>query len=377
MKCIFSFLIVIICSQAVYAGFYSCDKGEEKPVLYGILNSLSCQTLPVGKSKIVNVSDIESPTTVQHKYILEHPLSHLYKVKLNLVLQENTLRAKRETVLCQKMRKKINECLEEINQHLLGPNGQKIKIEILEPTEENQQKYAEIANVITVDSEPIERANSGFYSLQTSCSTIAHELLHLTGLVDEYREELNIPAYDQDCRSVGPDDSIMHNHHEAIDTYFSTDETSFITQCQCENSNHCPNFSDSEIAKFTVCPNGFREFRFLQKSKMLVRDKQSSVLQQQDIGFSAFQKNPSAAMFGMNFNANARKSFVLKTEKSGRVKDSYLYPAHFRVITAPLCYDQNMTYYLCSRDAYHWPFKWFGSCHERPAACNDPLAWLR
>jgi hypothetical protein len=343
----------------------SCDKSRPLQNFYGLLDNLACQPLEVGTSKIVHLEANESPTTVRHKYILERTTSHTYKVKLNLVLQENTMRAKQETALCQKMRNKINGCLKEINQHLSGPDNYRIKIEIFEPNEENKKKYAEIAHYITVDSDPIERENSGFYSLHTDCATIAHELLHLMGLVDEYKEMANIPSYAQDCRSLGPQDSIMYIHYFATNKDFTTKNTRYWTKCTCESGNHCKKIDSATQSQLKTCPPGY--------------------VSEQVINFSEVVSSPGnftpkggMSMLGMNLSEDEEKFFFLgQAQKSGRIPGSYLYPAHFRAITSPLCFEQNMTYYLCARDAYHWPFKWVESCHERPQICNEPLEWLK
>lgn len=59
------------------------------------------------------------------------------------------------------------------------------------------------------------RSNSRSFSEDITCPEIVHELLHHTGLVDEYVE--HEPSKDGktrlfNCRIVGPENSVMRNH---------------------------------------------------------------------------------------------------------------------------------------------------------------------
>ena len=82
------------------------------------------------------------------------------------------------------------------------------------------------AHLINVLPEPVRiRQNSATYTPATDCATLLHEVLHLLGLVDEYKEaatEIPDPVtgknrpVDFQCRPLGPPDSIMSSHFSAV-----------------------------------------------------------------------------------------------------------------------------------------------------------------
>lgn len=167
------------------------------PNLIEIFDDINCSELSIGQTKLVNYEHSESPTSLEHKYIIERVGTNEYKLKLNLKFQENTLWPMENSELDKTIRRNINNCLDEINPRLKGPDNVSLNIEILEPNSENKKKYKKIESVITVSDTPVKREHSHFYSLQSSCPVIIHELLHLMGLVDEYTEITNIPFYKQ------------------------------------------------------------------------------------------------------------------------------------------------------------------------------------
>ena len=162
---------------------------------------------------------------------------------------------------------KVQECLAEANQNMLGPNGEKLKIQIQEPPQRkntkdkfNQTSQCQENQTATVDiaiGSENHRSNAQKYASDIDCPTITHEVLHLTGLCDEYQEkaygfyrdpqteeiagsnfekdnneELNPSTYNferaYDCRVISSN-SIMSNHYERWENVKKGENKSLLT----------------------------------------------------------------------------------------------------------------------------------------------------
>lgn len=348
--------------------------GQRTPLnnLIEIAEKETCAELPIGKSNIVNFDRNNSPTSVSHKYELTRISPDKYKIRLNLRLQENTLRARENTDLTKKMRSKIEKCLEWINPHLLGPDNKKLEIELIDNSSESSaKKYREIENWVSVSEEKISRHNSGFYSLQTSCPVIAHELLHLLGLVDEYREPIKMSWYEQECRSFGPPDSIMANHNEATDFSDEFPQKMVISCCICKN-NKCLKNANRDVRSLKTCPSGYDTINSYAK-----RSKEGETTGQALNQIYCTSLGSGFTGMSGSKDSGSNDSFLLSSRPSKRIEGSFLYPAHFRAIVAPGCKEKNKLYYSCSRDAYFRPYKLIGSCSARPVQCQSEDEWLQ
>jgi len=333
--------------------------------------SVACKELDIGQSKIVNFSDYESPTRISHKYEIIRKAEKEYRIRLNLVFLENSLRGaifKKQNVSDnEEMSNKVRECLEQLNQHLRGPNGENISIELIGKEEAREPKYQDIANPVHISREKVDRETRQLYSLQSSCPTLAHELMHLLGLVDEYTETIDTNLTRQDCRSKGPIDSIMHDHQEAFDFEEIFQQKQFEKRCVCKQAT-CPAFSQNTISQLKSCPEGYdMESTFSKLTSEGVKFKQLQ---------NASNAVGSTCLGGVGL-FTSKPCFVLSVQSSGKIPNSILYPAHFKAIIFPGCQKANSTYYKCARDAYFRPYKIINSCHLRPEACSDPLMWLQ
>jgi hypothetical protein len=120
------------------------------------------------------------------------------------------------------------QCLTQYNRHLKGPNGEQIVILINEQYPGTRPVQTDI-NIVRGEN---VRSHSRGWAHDIDCPTVLHELLHLVGLCDEYRETAigyivnpdgtrtsvergaDITAFD--CRAIGHADSIMVNPYEAV-----------------------------------------------------------------------------------------------------------------------------------------------------------------
>ena len=84
---------------------------------------------------------------------------------------------------------KVQECMDTANQKLLGPNGEKLKIVINGPKENESQTCKKDDTIdISIKSHKY-RSSHKSYKSDIKCPAITHEVLHLLGLCDEYKEE--------------------------------------------------------------------------------------------------------------------------------------------------------------------------------------------
>lgn len=361
------FFLIKLCFTVIQVRAETCNQSTPFQNLKDVTDKATCSELPVGKSIIVNFDRSNSPTKVPHKYELMRIAPDEYKVRLNIRLRENTFLVRENTELTDQMRAKIQKCLEWINPHLLGPDDKKFEIELIDPIQSKIQKYEEIENWIAVSEEKIPRENSAFYSLQSSCPTIAHELLHLMGLVDEYAELIDISSYQKECRSLGPEDSIMSHHNEATDFSNEFPRKIFISCCICKDNN-CKEITESDAKVLKTCPAEYDKINTYVKYS-----KEGTSLEHTNNQMVCSSLAGGFGFMGMN---NQKKSFLLSERPSGRIRDSFLYPAQFRSIIFPGCKEKNQTYYSCSRDSHFRPFKIF-NCNSKPNVCQDELDWLK
>ena len=82
---------------------------------------------------------------------------------------------------------KAQQCLKKANTKMLGPNGEKLNFDIQPPPQNQGSACAKDIIPISIASVN-HRSNSAKYASDIDCTTITHEILHLTGLCDEYKE---------------------------------------------------------------------------------------------------------------------------------------------------------------------------------------------
>ena len=167
----------------------------------------------------------------------------------------------------------VQKCLSEANQKMLGPHGEKLKIKVQSPSQNNNETDVSNKNSnclsdmrytqnIFIGSKD-HNSNAGKYGSDIDCPMIVHELLHLTGLCDEYKEtkkgfftdkttgevvksnfgrdkdeKLNPGEYDfklaYDCR-VTAGNSIMADSYERWDNVKNGKNKSLLTATQFQS----------------------------------------------------------------------------------------------------------------------------------------------
>ena len=180
-------------------------------IFYIILTSLSsaaeeCRDLNIGDSKVFQGRGNERQTKIVEKYALERVEQNSYKVHLNIEFQHETESKK------MRMKQKVLSCLDIINPHLKGEDGTKIDIAIHSYSETMSlpiNKQAPLHYIYI--AAPRTSANSSYYPEDITCATILHELLHLTGLVDEYVEHGEARYVDTQNNSIKTHSEILNS----------------------------------------------------------------------------------------------------------------------------------------------------------------------
>ena len=105
--------------------------------------------------------------------------------------------------------KVVQDCMKKASTKMLGPNGEKLKIIVQEPT--NNLCREDIKNIKVGSKDHRSYVNK--YRSEIDCPTITHEVLHLLGLCDEYESEKYT------CRVITKN-SIMASHSERWENVF-------------------------------------------------------------------------------------------------------------------------------------------------------------
>lgn len=176
--------------------------------LQEVLQEMNCVELPVGQSRATSFSE---PLTAG--YVLERTGSNSYRARVNVNLSSTSgLDANALTQMEGRMR----SCMAELRPVLKGPNGEQLELLLTNPTEvaalPPESPRPQVHNIEIHSS--LARADSANYPVSAACPLIAHEVLHLLGLVDEYHE--TDPALGYQCRVHPERSTIMANHERAL-----------------------------------------------------------------------------------------------------------------------------------------------------------------
>ena len=155
--------------------------------LYDLVSSVNdeavCRELNPGEEKIINPFNL-----LGKPYIVKREQDGSYSISLNMAFTagENYDGSVPEEQVPEHYMNKVQECLRQANSKMLGPNGEKLNINI-QPPENNVCEQAETRQIKIMSEN--NRSNAGAYAADINCSTITHEVLHLFGLCDEYDEK--------------------------------------------------------------------------------------------------------------------------------------------------------------------------------------------
>jgi hypothetical protein len=326
-----------------------------------------CHRLSEGESAVVSWDALESPTHISHAYRLSRTGAKTYKTEIRLVLVPAPGDSPSATMITG-LRSRITRCLAENAVDIPGPSGESLQI-VLSDDE------GVPATKIEVTTASI-REDALHYSTRSICPTLLHEILHLHGLADEYREEVIGFEFDAksgtyrylksggdggrayDCRHLGPEDSPMRNQWAAAINSRPWDRWTYDV-CVAGHLRQA------------TCRGGKVEKRFIHWNPG-----------------EPFRAPP------LPHDESYIPGSQRLAEKLRASRPSLLEPGHFLAITRPGCRDVNALYYACVQSAYVTaavgtrgygmpPLNLPGfpgpqtvdRCPPAPPQCRDPKAW--
>ena len=275
----------------------SCDKynsvkktyrtGSVKDLIQTI-NNLQCKEILPGTEKVV-VSGTEE--SMNKSYKLRREPDGNYSALLNIEFFADidyNGEVPREQVPAYYMNK-VQSCLQEAGEKLLGPDGEKLQIVVSSPPSSKDQSCKPIFRTIAIRNTGT-RSNHLEYAADIDCAAVTHEVLHLLGLPDEYKErsrgyyvnpdtgevennmsqvQTNPDMYNflnaYDCR-ITKNNSLMSNHlyrwhnvftHEKEDSLLNPDQFNSILYGTCPERNkifnECAQLSMKSSVNFPEC----------------------------------------------------------------------------------------------------------------------------
>jgi hypothetical protein len=270
-------------------GGLSCTIEQANPektlahILADHRKSLACLELKPGETKPVNYRD-GVPSGLSGEYVLKKKTNGDHEVVVNVDVTEDAHGVSRN-----EMHSRIKTCMQDASPFMKGPDGKKLDFTILTPAETLQRPASERPGVSRVSIQaPGTRSNSGAYKADIDCATIAHEVLHLLGLCDEYDGTLD--GYT--CRAVAQETSIMSNQHQAYGLGMSKTHT-----CECRPGTICERVlksSDEELKRFYLQPSVYTLIDYRLRNE-----------------YCEYQDLPDT-----NWNALAQKQTVVITQQS-------------------------------------------------------------
>ena len=187
------------------------------------------------------------------------------------------------------MYKNVNECLQKSNPFMNDSSGRKMNLKVINTKEASKlpKNNRPKVNNIYIRDDSFERVNVKNYNQNMNCATIIHELLHLTGLHDEYEEtshgkyvhketgEVIVSSYRKktapaDEEKVNYTYTADYNHCRAIPEKPSIMDNQFTvfhnSVNKLPNNFHCScGYKSSQIDEKNKCTDKMKELNEKQK----------------------------------------------------------------------------------------------------------------
>lgn len=215
-----------------------------KDILADHRKSLGCIELETGEAKPVSFRD-GTPSGLYGEYALKKKDNGDHEVLVNINIKDDNFGVSKT-----EMHSRIQSCMNDASPFMKGPDGKKLDFKILTPDETLRLPSNERPGVNQVSIQaPNSRSNSRSYAANINCPTIAHEVLHLLGLCDEYNGVLD--GYK--CRAVAQVPSIMSNQNEVYRNGMSRTHT-----CECRPGSICERVrlsQDNDLKRMYLQPS--------------------------------------------------------------------------------------------------------------------------
>ena len=114
-------------------------------------------------------------------------------------------------------KKIVQKCLKKANTKMLGPEGEKFQI-VIEELPDKKDDFCQKTTEIKITSKD-HRSNNLKYESNISCPLIIHEVLHLLGLCDEYKERTKGFYVSDDGSILDPDKPENRKNSKFVPAY--------------------------------------------------------------------------------------------------------------------------------------------------------------
>lgn len=329
----------------------------------------SCE-LKVGEALKVNNPFYKSPTETSQNYLLKRSGPKAYEAKVNLQFSSS---GAADTIAPDEMQRLAKSCLKDFSPYMKGPNGESLTITLYdEITDKAQLPVSGIA----IQRAGI-RATSHRWKSDIDCPTLIHEVMHILGLVDHYHEKIRGVVIDSngssryydgtaiedkkiklddgrivpvafDCRSLGPENSMMSNQYQASDCVKPVEKYDLRT-CKCDTDAYCNQvkkmFPDPIMSPNAYCPGE---------------------------GLTYIYEGVKLSQVAGNYAIISIENYKVVEP----ICKSLLMPAEFRFITTPNCKEDYKTYASCALNSSRTSVE--ERCKEVPAICQTrDGSWLK
>ncbi len=318
-----------------------------------------CQELKVGDSLDVNIPSHQSLTMLPMRYLVQKVSldEHVITMPITIISSEFSNKEKfYQSVEYKNLVQKIDQCINKMNINLSTNEKQIItlKAKVLTDAESHLQ-------AVSITYSKQGHPTSHRYTENMTCSTITHELLHLTGLVDEYEDYIGLlQTGDQQffgqkysCRSTTLKDSIMSSPSHAFEKMTSKRfkvEIEYFLKGQSEKIHlevKIPNLKDESFGN--------------QKSRATTRAIENF---RQIIELTEGREVAEKILI---------KKITIQLHPESLTRAG-LFPGHLRSILHPNCKSKSETYYTCARFAYLAGDQ--PQCVAKPKICLSQ-AWIQ
>lgn len=222
--------------------------------LEGTLKVDKCKDLAPGEHKVFRKDSADYYGTGH--YLLKRTRDGNYQAVVNVNFKTGG-----GSMSPQAMLERSKNCLDIASPHMKGPDGKRIQFAVLSPSEAARLPADQRPEPYDITIEPAGHGtDAASYAQNVDCATITHEMLHLLGLCDEYKEDRAKYGDMWNCRVVTKAPSIMRE----LSTF--NDAVGKATNCNCSSAT-CKaimNGSDENIKKIYTSNSAYDviDYRF-------------------------------------------------------------------------------------------------------------------
>ena len=174
------------CLKCIVAEDSEINRNDNLNILTNWLKTLDknrqCIDLQPGQEKII-YPILKEPYNVKR----ESDGSHSIPLRLNFFAEDDYDGDTPPHQVHKHYMEKVQECIGQANQNMLGPKGEKLKIVIQDPDNQTESNCNNDTIEIGIASST-HRSSATTFQSNIDCSAITHEILHHLGLCDAYIE---------------------------------------------------------------------------------------------------------------------------------------------------------------------------------------------